>query len=131
MFSFRQVNTQPRWTGLDSLTLEAEFLVLVTAMDETFSQTVHARTSYTHAEIEFGSRFATVLSLADDSAVEIDLRRFHEIQRADSVSWWHETIGQVLTLFSHSPHCESGLVAVAQEIGAPCVTNRSVDRRCQ
>jgi len=47
----------------------AELLVLVTAMDETFSQTVHARTSYTHAEIEFGSRFTTVLTLADDGVV--------------------------------------------------------------
>jgi len=63
-----------------------ELLVLVTAMDETFSQTVHARTSYTHAEIEFGSRFATVLSLGEDGVVEVDLRRFHEIERADSVN---------------------------------------------
>jgi inward rectifier potassium channel len=64
----------------------AELLVLVTAMDETFSQTVHARTSYTHAEIEFGSRFATVLSLADDGVVEVDLRRFHDIEQIDSVN---------------------------------------------
>lgn len=64
----------------------AEFLVLVTAIDETFSQTVHARTSYTHAEIEFDSRFATVLSLADDGVVEMDLRRFHDIERVDSVN---------------------------------------------
>ncbi|HET6347521.1 MAG TPA: ion channel [Candidatus Krumholzibacteria bacterium] len=59
----------------------AELLVLVTAMDETFSQTVHARTSYTHAEIEFGSRFATVLTLGDDGVVEVDLQRFHELER--------------------------------------------------
>ena len=61
----------------------AELLVLVTAMDETFSQSVHARTSYTHAEIEFGSRFSTVLSLADDGVVEVDLRRFHDIERVE------------------------------------------------
>jgi len=64
----------------------AELLVLVTAIDETFSQTVHARTSYTHAEIEFDSRFATVLSLGDDGVVEMDLRRFHDIERVDSVN---------------------------------------------
>jgi inward rectifier potassium channel len=64
----------------------AEFLVLVTAIDETFSQTVHARTSYTHDEVEFGSRFTTVLSLADDGVVEVDLRRFHEIERVESTN---------------------------------------------
>ncbi len=64
----------------------AELLVLVTAMDETFSQTVHARTSYTHDEIEFGSRFITVLSLGDDGVVEVDLRRFHEIERVESTN---------------------------------------------
>ena len=61
----------------------AEVMVLVTAMDETFSQTVHARTSYTHEEIEMGSRFTSVLSLAEDGMVEMDLRRFHEVERVD------------------------------------------------
>ena len=62
----------------------AELLVLVTATDETFSQSVHARTSYTHDEIEFGSRFSTVLSLADDGVVEVDLRRFHQTERTET-----------------------------------------------
>lgn len=64
----------------------AELLVLVTAMDETFSQTVHARTSYTFEEIEFDARFASVLQLADDGVVEIDLRRFHDVERVDPVN---------------------------------------------
>ena len=64
----------------------SELLVLITAIDETFSQTVHARTSYTHEEIEFDARFATVLSLADDGVVEVDLRRFHDVDRVDSVT---------------------------------------------
>jgi hypothetical protein len=46
---------------------------------------VHARTSYTHEEIEFDARFATVLSLADDGVVEVDLRRFHDVERVDSI----------------------------------------------
>ena len=58
----------------------AEIMVLVTAMDETFSQSVHARTSYTHEEIDVGSRFASVLSLADDGIVEMDMRRFHQVE---------------------------------------------------
>jgi inward rectifier potassium channel len=58
----------------------AEIMVLVTAMDETFSQSVHARTSYTHEEIDVGARFASVLSLADDGIVEMDMRRFHLVE---------------------------------------------------
>jgi inward rectifier potassium channel len=74
-----------RLSGRELADSSAELLVLVTAMDETFSQTVHARTSYTHEEIQFDSRFATVLALADDGVVEVDLRRFHETERIDSV----------------------------------------------
>lgn len=59
----------------------AEVLVLVTAMDETFSQPVHARTSFTHDEIRVGARFASVLSIADDGVVETDLRKLHEVER--------------------------------------------------
>jgi len=73
-------------TKRDLADQSAELLVLVTAMDETFSQTVHARTSYTHEEIEFGSRFASVLTQADDGVVEVDLRRFHETERVDSAN---------------------------------------------
>jgi len=73
-------------SGQDLAESAAELLVLVTAIDETFSQTVHARTSYTHEEIEFDSRFATVLTLAEDGVVEVDLRRFHETERVDSVT---------------------------------------------
>jgi inward rectifier potassium channel len=58
----------------------AELVVVITALDESSSQRVHARTSYTHADIVFGRRFATVLSLANDGAVEIDLRRLHDIE---------------------------------------------------
>lgn len=84
-----EINEQSPMQGMTSQDLaetSAELLVLVTAMDETFSQTVHARTSYTYEEIEFDSRFATVLALADDGIVEVDLRRFHDIERVDSVT---------------------------------------------
>lgn len=58
----------------------AEILVLVTAMDDTFSQTVHARTSYTHDEIDLGGHFASILSLADDGIVEMDMRKIHLVE---------------------------------------------------
>ena len=62
----------------------AEIMVLVTAMDDTFSQSVHARTSYTHEEIDIGARFASVLSLSDDGTVEMDMRRFHLVESRES-----------------------------------------------
>jgi len=40
---------------------EAEFIVSVTGIDDTFSQTIHARWSYVADEIVFGSRFADML----------------------------------------------------------------------
>jgi inward rectifier potassium channel len=40
---------------------EAEFIVSVTGIDDTFSQTIHARWSYTPDEIEWGGRFADML----------------------------------------------------------------------
>jgi hypothetical protein len=60
-----------------------ELLVLVTAMDETFSQTVHARV--VHAR-RIDSTRAPPCSLADDGVVEVDLRRFHDVERVDSIT---------------------------------------------
>ncbi len=36
---------------------DAEFILLLSAFDDTFSQTVHARRSYKHYEIEWGAKF--------------------------------------------------------------------------
>ena len=61
---------------------EAEFLVYLTAYDETFSQTVHARSSYRAEEVAFGARFAAIVDLADDErTVRVDVRRLSDIER--------------------------------------------------
>ncbi|HWQ35629.1 MAG TPA: hypothetical protein VNQ79_22470 [Blastocatellia bacterium] len=39
--------------------MDAEFLILLTGIDETFSQTVHARSSYRHDEIVWNQSSAT------------------------------------------------------------------------
>ncbi len=57
---------------------EAEFLVLLTGIDETFSQTVHARSSYRADEVIWGARFADVFNRdADDGDLTIDIGRLH------------------------------------------------------
>jgi len=60
---------------------DAEILILLTAVDETFSQIVHARSSYKYAEVVWRARFADMFQKSDDGKVAIDLRRIHEIER--------------------------------------------------
>ncbi len=47
--------------------VEAEFLVLLTGIDEAFHQTVHSRTSYRGDEVVWGARFSTVFVPPDDA----------------------------------------------------------------
>src|SRR5579872_3140294 len=47
-------------TERDLLDSEAEFLVLLTGMDETFSQVVHSRSSYRAEEVEWNARFRSI-----------------------------------------------------------------------
>jgi inward rectifier potassium channel len=60
---------------------EAEVLVLISAFDETTSQTVHARTSYHAREIAVGARFADMFQ-GGDGNLTVDLRRLHAIEPA-------------------------------------------------
>jgi inward rectifier potassium channel len=61
---------------------DAEFLVLLTAVDETFSQTVHTRTSYKHHEVIWNARFGDMFAEAEDGLMTIDLRRIDEVEAA-------------------------------------------------
>jgi len=68
--------------GLTAESLAAsdpEIVCLITADDETFAQTVHARTSYDSHEIVWGGRFRDMY-LADSDKVAIDLTRLHDIE---------------------------------------------------
>jgi inward rectifier potassium channel len=62
---------------------QAEFTVLITGMDETFSQIVHARSSYRADEIVEGARFVRMFRLSEDGRTEIDIRRLDEYEPAD------------------------------------------------
>jgi inward rectifier potassium channel len=61
---------------------DAEVLVYLTAFDETFSQTVHARSSYKFHEVAFKARFADIFDARDDGMISIDLRRLDRIEPA-------------------------------------------------
>ncbi len=60
---------------------EAEFAILLTAVDETFAQTVHSRSSYTADEVRFGHRFEMMYS-ASDEAYTLDMDKLDAIRRA-------------------------------------------------
>jgi len=58
---------------------DPEVVCLVSAADETFAQTVHAKTSYDQADIVWGARFRDMY-VADTDHVAIDLARLHDIE---------------------------------------------------
>lgn len=61
---------------------DAEFLVLLTGIDETFSQTVHARSSYKPHEIVWNARFADIFNrTSKDGTLTIDVGRIHSIEK--------------------------------------------------
>ena len=56
-----------------------EIVVSITGLDQTFSQTVHARHSFRLEEIIWGARFADVLKIKPDGSRYIDFAHFDDI----------------------------------------------------
>jgi inward rectifier potassium channel len=69
-------------TSEDLSESNSEFLILLTGIDETFSQTVHTRSSYQAAEVVWNAKFSDVFNRrADAETLTIDVRRLHLIER--------------------------------------------------
>jgi inward rectifier potassium channel len=61
---------------------DAEVLVVVSAIDETFAQTVHTRTSYKINELKFGYKFSNMYNqTSSDEPITIDVRKLSEIEK--------------------------------------------------
>ncbi len=58
----------------------AEFLILLTGIDENFSQTVHTRSSYKYDEVIVGAKFGDMFQQSTDGHTSVDLRRIHDIE---------------------------------------------------
>lgn len=69
------------WTPEQLAASDAEFTILLTATDETFSQTVHARSSYKPSEIVWNAKFTDMFQPTDDGVPTVDLRRLHDIEQ--------------------------------------------------
>jgi len=73
----------PLWgcTADDLRAADAEFLILLTATDETFATIVHQRSSYKPDEIIFGSKFVNIYNNKPGERVSIDVHRLSKVER--------------------------------------------------
>jgi inward rectifier potassium channel len=76
-------NSSPMYgaTQDELIAQDAEFLILLTGIDETFSQTVHTRSSYRAEEVVWGARFANIyVHNQHGQILGVDMERFHSIE---------------------------------------------------
>ena len=71
---------------------DAEFLVLINAIDDNSSQAVHARSSYKWDEIVCGARFKNMYRRTRNGRMSIDLKRIHDIQKVETPTSPDQTI---------------------------------------
>lgn len=63
----------------------AEFLILLTGIDETFSQTVHTRSSFKGSEVLWGVRFKNLIKLpTEHEPLSIDIGDLSEVERVEA-----------------------------------------------
>ncbi len=66
---------------------DAEFMILLTGIDETFAQSVNARASYKWGEVVWNAKFTNILKLpSDGQPIAIDVGHIHEIEMVGSAS---------------------------------------------
>ena len=53
---------------------DAEILILLTGFDETFSQTVHTRSSYKYDEITWDAQFESIFDVNEEGKIMIDMQ---------------------------------------------------------
>lgn len=72
-------------THEDLVQADAEILILMSAIDETFAQVVHTRTSYKPNQIRFGHKFASIYrEVPEGEPISIDVRRLSSVERAEA-----------------------------------------------
>lgn len=74
---------------------DAEFLVLINAVDDKSNQVVHARSSYKWNEVVWGARFKDMYRHTRDGRMSIDLKRIHDIQEIDSPIVPNQTVWDI------------------------------------
>ncbi len=67
-------------TAASLLDMDLEIIVILTGLDETFSQTIHARHVYNTYDFRWGMRFVDILSKTDTGKYTIDYKHFHDVR---------------------------------------------------
>jgi inward rectifier potassium channel len=62
---------------------QASFAILLRAFDDSFSQTVHSRTSYQHDELVWGARFKPAFDRDEEGRIVLDLSRISEFAEVE------------------------------------------------
>lgn len=68
-------------TSEECIRSDAEIMVLLKGIDETFSQTVHTRSSYKAREMVWNTKFTDIYLREGPNIVGIDLGRLSELQQ--------------------------------------------------
>ncbi len=71
------------WKEADFKKNDLEVLALLQAYEETFSQTVHTRTSYTNEELHYGAKFESVIEAGPNGSITIALDKIDKFVRVD------------------------------------------------
>jgi len=75
----------PLWgiTQDDLVKYEATFAILLKAFDDTFSQTVHSRTSYQYDEVVWGARFEPAFDRDKEGIIVLDLSKISAYEKVE------------------------------------------------
>jgi len=73
--------SSPLWglSAEDLVRLQAEFLILIKAFDDTFFQTVHVRHSYRHEEVIWNASFVPAFDVDAEGKMVLDLSRLSDV----------------------------------------------------
>ncbi len=71
------------WKEADFKKNDLEVPALLQAYEETFSQTVHTRTSYTNEELQYGAKFESVMEAGPNGSITIALDKIDNFVRVD------------------------------------------------
>lgn len=73
----------PLWgmTERDLIESDAEFMILLNGFDDTFSQTVNTRYSYTYEEVIYGAKFISVFGQNKNGQVVQDLNKISQFEK--------------------------------------------------
>ena len=67
-------------TEAEFLSWDPEIMILLTGIDDTFSQTVHARSSYKGEDVVWGAKFRDMFRRGEDGMTSVDVKDLHAIE---------------------------------------------------